>query len=194
MMTPSLPTEKINAMTETETLIPALTIEGASCQGCARKIRAALEPITGSTDRVGVDIDGKTVALPAGTDLTDAAQRVTDAGYPATPLHREPPAGPEQTASDQPSPDTAASPDTDSGHPSARQDNDGVQLSVTGATCASCVASIEKALLSVSGVTSAHMNLANSSASATGNADPDALVQAVRNAGYGATIIDDPDA
>ena len=181
-------------MTETETLIPALTIEGASCQGCARKIRAALEPITGSTDRVGVDIDGKTVALPAGTDLTDAAQRVTDAGYPATPLHREPPAGPEQTASDQPSPDTAASPDTDSGHPSARQDNDGVQLSVTGATCASCGTSIEKALLSVSGVTSAHMNLANSSASATGNADPDALVQAVRNAGYGATIIDDPDA
>ena len=181
-------------MTETETLIPALAIEGASCQGCARKIRAALEPITGSTDRVGVDIDGKTVALPAGTDLTDAAQRVTDAGYTATPLHRAPPAGPEQTASDQPSPDTAASPDTDSGHPSARQDNDGVQLSVTGATCASCVASIEKALLSVSGVTSAHMNLANSSASATGNADPDALVQAVRNAGYGATIIDDPDA
>ena len=74
------------AEAEMETLVPALSITGASCQGCAKKIRAALEPLTGSTDRVEVDLENQTVALPADTDLADAAQRVTDAGYPAEPL------------------------------------------------------------------------------------------------------------
>ncbi|EDM46017.1 heavy metal translocating P-type ATPase [Marinobacter algicola] len=73
--------------------------------------------------------------------------------------------------------------------------NDGqVQLAVTGANCASCVNTIENALKSVDGVTAAHMNLADRTATATGRADTQALIKAVESSGYGASLIEDPDA
>ena len=73
--------------------------------------------------------------------------------------------------------------------------NDGqVQLAVTGANCASCVNTIESALKSVDGITGAHMNLADRTATATGRADPQALIRAVESSGYGASLIEDPDA
>ncbi|MFC6683603.1 heavy-metal-associated domain-containing protein [Marinobacter koreensis] len=53
-------------MTETIELRPALSISGASCQGCAKKIRTALESIAGDTERVQVNLDEQTVALPEG--------------------------------------------------------------------------------------------------------------------------------
>ncbi|MEP1704566.1 MAG: heavy metal translocating P-type ATPase, partial [Marinobacter sp.] len=73
--------------------------------------------------------------------------------------------------------------------------NDGqIQLAVTGANCASCVNTIESALKSVGGITGAHMNLADRTATATGHADPQALIRAVESSGYGASQIEDPDA
>lgn len=73
--------------------------------------------------------------------------------------------------------------------------NDGqIQLAVTGANCASCVNTIESALKSVDGITGAHMNLADRTATATGHADPQALIRAVESSGYGANQIEDPDA
>ncbi|MCC4283230.1 heavy metal translocating P-type ATPase [Marinobacter salarius] len=73
--------------------------------------------------------------------------------------------------------------------------NDGqIQLAVTGANCASCVNTIESALKSVDGITGAHMNLADRTATATGHADPQALIRAVESSGYGASQIEDPDA
>ncbi|MEX2474117.1 heavy metal translocating P-type ATPase [Marinobacter sp.] len=75
-----------------------------------------------------------------------------------------------------------------------RHGNDGqTHLAVSGANCASCVSSIEKALSSVPGVTTAQMNLADNTASTSGNADPQALVKAVESAGYGARVIEDED-
>ena len=73
--------------------------------------------------------------------------------------------------------------------------NDGqIQLAVTGANCASCVNTIESALKSVDGITGAYMNLADRTATATGHADPQALIRAVESSGYGASQIEDPDA
>lgn len=69
-----------------------------------------------------------------------------------------------------------------------------VQLSITGANCASCVNTIEKALTSVDGITGAHMNLADNTATATGQADTQTLIKAVESSGYGASLIEDPDA
>lgn len=68
-----------------------------------------------------------------------------------------------------------------------------VHLAVSGASCASCVRTIEQALLSVEGVTTAHMNLADSVATAGGQADPDSLAKAVSSAGYSAHVLEDPD-
>ena len=64
-----------------------------------------------------------------------------------------------------------------------------LSLPVTGMTCASCVARVEKALARVPGVRSASVNLATERASAQGDASLTlgALVDAVEKAGYGVT-------
>jgi len=64
-----------------------------------------------------------------------------------------------------------------------------VSLAIDGMTCASCVARVEKALLSVPGVMSASVNLATKSARIEGNAGPENLITAVDDIGYGASLI-----
>ncbi|MEC7815446.1 MAG: heavy metal translocating P-type ATPase [Pseudomonadota bacterium] len=190
-------------MSETADLKPRLTVAGATCQGCARKIRAALVPLTGDETLVQVDLERKTIALPDGIDTGEAARRVTEAGYPSEPMaevsadhgqtdhsgHHHTAHGHEKT------PPSAAG----SGHAAPEEHKaDGseatVTLSVSGATCASCVNTIEKAMRSVAGVSHAHMNLADNTATATGARDADALVRAIESAGYGAKVIEDEDA
>jgi P-type Cu+ transporter len=67
-------------------------------------------------------------------------------------------------------------------------------LVVTGMTCASCVASVESALGSVKGVSTADVNLATERATVRfdpAQVDIDALVRAVERAGYGALAVSD---
>ncbi len=188
-------------MTDTPVLQTTLSISGASCQGCAKKIRNALEPLTGDTGLVEVDLENQTVALPEGVDAAEAARIVTETGYPAEPFEED--AQPasccasgnksENLAGDD-SEDHAVTEESVQSSPESATAADGqVHLSVTGATCASCVNTIEKALMSVSGIHHAHMNLADNTATATGDADPEALVKAVESAGYGASVIEDED-
>jgi heavy metal translocating P-type ATPase len=59
-----------------------------------------------------------------------------------------------------------------------------IELEVEGMTCASCVARVEKALLSVPGVTAATVNLVTERASISGTAGGGALLLAVERAGY----------
>lgn len=62
----------------------------------------------------------------------------------------------------------------------------GIQLQVTGMTCASCVMRVEKTLRAVAGVSSASVNLATEQASVSADArvTADVLAAAVRKAGY----------
>ncbi|MDL0430841.1 heavy metal translocating P-type ATPase [Marinobacter sp. TBZ242] len=187
-------------MNEKVALHPALSISGASCQGCVRKIRGALEPLTGSADRVDVNLDEQTVALPDGIDIREAARIVTEAGYPASPLEASSATGAVSERehchadNDQAQTESRAEPEPEAEKTPAKADSDQIYLAVTGATCASCVNTIEKALKSVDGITGAHMNLADNTATATGYADPQALIKAVESSGYGASVIEDPDA
>lgn len=195
-------------MSEAPELKTTLSISGATCQGCAKKIRNALEPLTGSTELVEVDLENQTVALPDGINTDEAARIVTETGYPAEPIEAgDNEAGSCCASKKQTSCCSKKSEDQSSGaseeetesesrpdsEPSTASGGGQVALSVSGATCASCVNTIEKALMSVSGVTHAHMNLADNTATASGDADPDALVEAVESAGYGASVIEDED-
>ena len=61
------------------------------------------------------------------------------------------------------------------------------QYDVTGMSCASCSAHVEKAVRKVPGVTSCNVSLLTNSMAVEGTADPAAVIQAVEDAGYGAS-------
>ncbi len=63
-----------------------------------------------------------------------------------------------------------------------------LELIVTGASCAGCVRKIESALQGVAGVEQAEMNFAQRTATVTGTATAQALIAAVEQAGYGASV------
>ncbi|KAF0191423.1 MAG: Cu2+-exporting ATPase [Gammaproteobacteria bacterium] len=66
-----------------------------------------------------------------------------------------------------------------------------IRLSISGMSCAGCVASVEHALQSVAGVATASVNFAEHTATVSGAVGPDQLIHAVSAAGYGAAELRD---
>ncbi len=62
------------------------------------------------------------------------------------------------------------------------------QYIVTGMSCAACSARIEKAVSKVEGVTSCSVSLLTNSMGVEGTAAPEAVIRAVEEAGYGASV------
>jgi Cu2+-exporting ATPase len=62
------------------------------------------------------------------------------------------------------------------------------QYNVTGMSCASCSAHVEKAVAKVPGVKSVSVSLLTNSMGVEGTASPDAIIRAVTEAGYGASL------
>ncbi len=59
---------------------------------------------------------------------------------------------------------------------------------VTGMTCSACSAHVDKAVRKVAGVEEVNVNLLGGSMQVTGDADPGAVIKAVTDAGYGASL------
>ncbi len=62
------------------------------------------------------------------------------------------------------------------------------QYTVTGMSCAACSARVEKAVSGVAGVTGCSVSLLTNSMGVEGTASPQEIIQAVTDAGYGATL------
>ena len=62
------------------------------------------------------------------------------------------------------------------------------QYTVTGMSCAACSARVEKAVSAVPGVRSCSVSLLTNSMGVEGSADPTAVIRAVQDAGYGASV------
>ena len=62
------------------------------------------------------------------------------------------------------------------------------QYQVTGMSCAACSSRVEKAVSGVPGVTSCSVSLLTNSMGVEGTAAPEAIIQAVTDAGYGASL------
>ena len=73
---------------------------------------------------------------------------------------------------------------------SKEETSDEIRLSILGMRCAGCVSAVEGALAAVDGVTSVSVNFADHSAMVKGHADPDALKQAAKDAGYDAAVME----
>jgi len=72
--------------------------------------------------------------------------------------------------------------------------NQRYRLSISGMSCAGCVAGVENALNGVQGVETAAVNFAEHTANVSGEVSADALVKAVKDAGYGAAELTAGDA
>ena len=66
----------------------------------------------------------------------------------------------------------------------------GQHLSISGMSCAGCVAAVENTLRGVPGVVAAQVNFADRSAQVSGAVTADTLIAAVRAAGYDAAVVD----
>ncbi len=65
-----------------------------------------------------------------------------------------------------------------------------LRLSILGMRCAGCVSAVEGALQAVPGVAAVSVNFADHSAQVKGIADPDALIKAVKEAGFDTAIME----
>ncbi|HDV6330610.1 TPA: heavy metal translocating P-type ATPase, partial [Burkholderia cenocepacia] len=149
-----------------------LDIDGMTCASCVSRVEKALVKVPGVTcASVNLATERATVDASAGVSATQLADAVKQAGYGATP-----------TASDTDVPAAAALPALPTAPAS-------IELDIDGMTCASCVSRVEKALAKVPGVTRASVNLATERATVDASDDVSAaqLVDAVKQAGYGAT-------
>jgi len=61
-------------------------------------------------------------------------------------------------------------------------------LNVTGMTCGHCVAAVTKALEKVPGVESAKVSLEKGEAVVSGEAEPQVMINAIQEEGYGAEL------
>ncbi|RQR61922.1 Cu(2+)-exporting ATPase [Burkholderia sp. Bp9125] len=168
-----------------------LTVEGMHCGGCTGRVQRALAAVPGVVD-ASVDLDGGSATVNA-HDAVDPARLVTavgEAGYRAALREPADAGGHRAAASPSPSPSPSPTPARPAAAPAP------IELDIDGMTCASCAGRVEKALAKVPGVTHASVNLATERATVDAEAGVTTarLVDAVKQAGYGATPVAEPDA
>lgn len=159
--------------------VVTLALSGLSCGKCVAKVEKALEAHPQVTDfKVSKTQADITTFIDAETLIAVINELGFTAQQPlATDIPTVEPAKTNSPAAEAPRLETASSETT--------------QLLLSGMTCASCVSSVEKAILSVSGITSANVNLAERTALIAGSAPVEAVISAITEAGYGAEQSED---
>ncbi|MEH0742855.1 copper-translocating P-type ATPase [Vibrio cholerae] len=172
----------------------AFSLSGLNCGRCVAKLRTALE----SHPSIG-DVDISTTKLTVTGLLTadELIALVQETGYDAVPIEDSPliledTVG-EDLIGEEPIKESGDEPQS----ASQRNSNEHrLYFAISGMTCASCVSSVEKALLSVEGVNRVSVNLAEQTASVFSQRESAQiladLVEASQSAGYQATHIADP--
>ncbi|MDA5544414.1 copper-exporting P-type ATPase CopA [Yersinia rochesterensis] len=179
-----------------------LQLSGLSCGHCTESTRKALEAVPGV---IAADVALESAKVYGKVDAQTLIDAVEQAGYHATltgahspktePLTHSAPSSPEYLAAASSSIPVATNnvkkSETNQAAEPTTRDSDSIQLLLTGMSCASCVSKVQNALENVDGVEVARVNLAERSALVTGHPSNEALIAAVKNAGYGAEIIED---
>ncbi|APE32548.1 copper-translocating P-type ATPase [Halomonas aestuarii] len=166
-----------------------------SCQGCVASMRKAIQARDPDAEVVGTPAEKRleVTTLLSATELDEA---LIDAGYPPgerdgdDETHAEADASRQAETPDNVAPE-APQPPAASDEPGGEQRPTTRRFSISGMTCASCVKSVQQALERTPGVVSAEVNFGTHTAQVRGSADPDALVRAVQDVGYGAEPIVD---
>ena len=160
-----------------------IRVEGMTCEGCAGSVRALLSSVP-LVESVEVDLAaGQAVVQHRGAAVEDLLAVFGREGvrYRARPSHAEP-----EEVEAYP---VAAPPKEESrplATPESRTEHGTLHLAVTGMTCASCVAKVEKALAARPGVAEASVSFAAGTAmirTTEEGTDLADLIAAVRKAG-----------
>ncbi|ELR64743.1 Lead, cadmium, zinc and mercury transporting ATPase [Photobacterium marinum] len=173
-----------------------LALSGLNCGKCVAKVEKALNENpqiskfnvskTRAEIKSAVDADGLISLI---NDLGFSA-KLTDSSKPENST-----AETESILTPEATPQTAAesTPIGNLANTSERQSksDETVQLLLSGMTCASCVASVEKAIIAVPGVSHANVNLAERTALVSGHAPVESVISAITDAGYGAKQSED---
>ncbi len=162
---------------ETETVAQPraiLSLTGMTCASCAARIEKALTLVPG-VSKAAVNLataEAQVQFDPTQVNSGDLVEAVASAGYGAK---------------------VASVEDRSAGRRvGGAQAPEKITFDITGMHCASCVANVEGALKQVPGVRAASVNLATRQAyveSADGQAPVPALIRAVEEAGYGASVV-----
>lgn len=171
-------------------------VSGLSCQGCVSKVRKAIQALDESAEVEGAPKENR-LQVVSSLKSEDVQSAVETAGYIFHGLFEETEQISEEQA-DKPQEATSDSQDLESTKSKITAKHsvvpeESIQLSLSGITCAGCVNTIQKALDAVSGVDDAEVNFASRTAQVIGTAPVETLIKAVSDAGYGATLIEDPE-
>lgn len=177
----------MNARPPLERIVP-----GMSCQGCVKRMREAIQARDPEAEVVGTPAEKR---LEVTTLLNGEAldQALVEAGYPPGELEAAPGEKERPATEPEPEPKTqikTTEQTTPAPASSARDERATTRrLSIGGMTCASCVASVQKALARTPGVVSAEVNFGTRTAQVRGSVSEAELIGAVEAAGYEAEPI-----
>lgn len=161
-----------------------LALSGLNCGHCIKATEKALSAV----ENVDVFEVTKTVAKIYGSaDPQVVIAAITEAGFEAQLATESPkPKLPTQSVA-EPAPVLV---EINKSQENVTAEN-AISLLLEGLSCAACVLKVERALQGVPNVQQASVNLAEQTAFVTGDVEPQSLIQAVIDAGYGAELIED---
>jgi Cu+-exporting ATPase len=148
-----------------------LKIEGMHCASCQRPIEKALRETPGVAE-VSVNLATREVMVEGSAGSEALVAAVKGAGYEAVADPVQPPA------------ESGLARRAGVRGPTNKGTKSSTLLKIEGMHCASCQRPIEKALRETPGVTNVSVNLASREVTVEGSAGSEALVAAVKGAGY----------
>lgn len=175
---------EIEALTSSDTL--SLQVYGMHCQKCVSKLRTAIQHWDQTAEVSGVPADN-TLQVDSTVPRALLDRIVLDNDYSLEAVEN-PDAAVETVATTT----STTVDDTPTSMVSPITGNK--EFSLTGITCASCVATIQKALDGLEGVESAEVNFASRTAQVNSRLDDKDIIAAIEGVGYGASPIADPQA
>lgn len=163
-----------------------LNVTGMSCQGCVSKVRKLI--LEKSPDAIieGMPKEHKLV-VTSDLELAAIEASIQEAGYQTSGLFDN--SEHDQLNNKQASDEKKNPVDKELDNLDKADTSVSYQLSIAGMTCAGCVNTVQKALANSADVVSADVNFANHTAQVVTRGSSEALIKAVENSGYQASLI-----
>ncbi|MDX2507773.1 MAG: heavy metal translocating P-type ATPase [Gammaproteobacteria bacterium] len=162
-----------------------ILVDDMSCQHCVNAVEKAVMSVI-NVSSASVNLSEGLVKVTGGLPH-EVADAIKEAGYPAKPQPKRPENCPITDVSE---PDQQAVSESVIEEKIISDSKSSYQIQIADMTCTSCVATVEKAILSVEGVLNAQVNLVEKNAYVTGG-DPNTVIDVIIDQGYDASLYKD---